>query len=44
VLEIIIGISDILFKNHKNPAKGITASLGTGAIMLSKVIKKNMPV
>lgn len=43
VLKITIGKNDISPKNQRTPANGITASLGTGATMLSKTIKKNTP-
>src|SRR3989344_8233373 len=43
VLKIRISQKDIWPENHSIPAKGITASLGTGATMLSKAIKIAMP-
>jgi hypothetical protein len=33
----------ILPENHRKPANGMTASLGTGATMLSSVIKNVTP-
>jgi hypothetical protein len=42
VLKIIIAQKDIWPEKIKKPAKGMTASLGTGKTMLSKVIKKVM--